>query len=400
MDQAGIERYLPLIGEEKVAEFVGTARPLLGLRVLHVSSTFHGGGVAGMLRSLLPLMDDLGLDVDWSLLYGTPELFRVTKGLHNALQGEEVEFREEDIRIYQEINKFFARYAPVFHDVVVVHDPQPLPVIRYTGKDCPWIWRCHIDLSAPAPQAWDLIKPLVLRYDAGVVSSETFRKPDLPLPTHIVPPAIDPFSPINRELTEGETAAKLAQYGIPHDKPLLLQVSRFDKWKDPLGVLEVFRRVKGQVDCQLVMLGNMAADDPEGPEIFKEVQSQAKALPDVRLVTATDELLVNALQRSAAVVLQLSLREGFGLTVSEALWKGTPVVATEVGGIPLQVLDGKTGYLTRPRDYQAMAERVLELLGDEALRERLGEAGREHIRENFLMPRLLLDWLRVLREVV
>ena len=400
MDQAGIERYLPLIGEEKVAEFVGTARPLLGLRVLHVSSTFHGGGVAGMLRSLLPLMDDLGLDVDWSLLYGTPELFRVTKGLHNALQGEEVEFREEDIRIYQEINKFFARYAPVFHDVVVVHDPQPLPVIRYTGKDCPWIWRCHIDLSAPAPQAWDLIKPLVLRYDAGVVSSETFRKPDLPLPTHIVPPAIDPFSPINRELTEGETAAKLSQYGIPHDKPLLLQVSRFDKWKDPLGVLEVFRRVKGQVDCQLVMLGNMAADDPEGPEIFKEVQSQAKALPDVRLVTATDELLVNALQRSAAVVLQLSLREGFGLTVSEALWKGTPVVATEVGGIPLQVLDGKTGYLTRPRDYQAMAERVLELLGDEALRERLGEAGREHIRENFLMPRLLLDWLRVLREVV
>jgi len=400
VDQAGIERYLPLIGEEKVAEFVGTARPLLGLRVLHVSSTFHGGGVAGMLRSLLPLMDDLGLDVDWSLLYGTPELFRVTKGLHNALQGEEVEFREEDIRIYQEINKFFARYAPVFHDVVVVHDPQPLPVIRYTGKDCPWIWRCHIDLSAPAPQAWDLIKPLVLRYDAGVVSSETFRKPDLPLPTHIVPPAIDPFSPINRELTEGETAAKLSQYGIPHDKPLLLQVSRFDKWKDPLGVLEVFRRVKGQVDCQLVMLGNMAADDPEGPEIFKEVQSQAKALPDVRLVTATDELLVNALQRSAAVVLQLSLREGFGLTVSEALWKGTPVVATEVGGIPLQVLDGKTGYLTRPRDYQAMAERVLELLGDEALRERLGEAGREHIRENFLMPRLLLDWLRVLREVV
>ncbi|HIE37772.1 MAG TPA: glycosyl transferase family 1, partial [Anaerolineae bacterium] len=165
-----------------MAELVGTARPLLGLRVLHVSSTFHGGGVAGMLRSLLPLMDDLGLDADWSLLYGTPELFRVTKGLHNALQGEEVEFREEDIRIYQEINKFFARYAPVFHDVVVVHDPQPLPVIRYTGKDCPWIWRCHIDLSAPAPQAWDLIKPLVLRYDAGVVSSETFRKPDLPLP--------------------------------------------------------------------------------------------------------------------------------------------------------------------------------------------------------------------------
>jgi len=396
----GIERYLPLIGEERVAEIVGAARPLLGLRVLHLSSTFHGGGVAGMLRSLLPLFNDLGLDADWSLLYGTPELFRVTKGLHNALQGEEVEFSEEDVRIYHEINEFFAHHTPIFHDVVVVHDPQPLPLIRHVRKENPWIWRCHIDLSAPASEVWELLKPLVLRYDAGVVSSETFRKPDLTLPTHIVPPAIDPFSPINRDLSPKEVEAKLAQYGIPRDKPLLLQVSRFDKWKDPLGVLEVFRRVKGQVDCRLVMLGNMAADDPEGPEIFREVQAQAKALPDVHLVTDTDELLVNALQRSAAVVLQLSLREGFGLTVSEALWKGTPVVATEVGGIPLQVLDGKTGFLTRPRDYQAMAARVLELLEDRNLAERLGGAGREHVRRNFLMPRLLADWLRVLAEVV
>lgn len=400
MSERGIERYLPLIGEERVAEIVGAARPLLGLRVLHISSTFHGGGVAGMLRSLVPLMNDLGLDADWSLLYGAPKLFRITKGLHNALQGEEVEFREEDIRVYHEINEFFACFTPLFHDVVVVHDPQPLPMIRYAEKDCPWIWRCHIDLSSPAPGAWELVKPLLLRYDAGVISSERFRKSDLPLPTHIVPPAIDPFSPINRELTEEETAAKLAQYEIPQDKPLLLQVSRFDKWKDPLGVLQVFHLVKQEVDCRLVMLGNMAADDPEGPEIFGQVQAQAGELPDVHLVTVTDEYLVNALQRAATVVLQLSTREGFGLTVSEALWKGTPVVATEVGGIPLQVVDGETGFLTRPRDYEAMTERVVELLEDGELAARLGKAGREHVRRNFLIPRLLLDWLRVLAEMV
>jgi len=395
-----LERYISVVDREILEQLADKAKALAGLRALHVNSTYHGGGVAGMLHSLVPLMNDVGVDADWSLLYGDPALFQVTKKLHNALQGERVVLSPEEVERYLTVNEDFALYGPLFHDVVIVHDPQPLPMIRYRRKEGPWIWRCHIDLSAPDESVWEMLKPFILRYDAVVVSSEAFRKADLPVKTFIVPPAIDPFSPINRELTEGEMAAKLAQYGIPNDKPLLLQVSRFDKWKDPLGVLEVFRRVKGQVDCQLVMLGNMAADDPEGPEIFKEVQSQAKALPDVRLVTATDELLVNALQRSAAVVLQLSLREGFGLTVSEALWKGTPVVATEVGGIPLQVLDGKTGYLTRPRDYQAMAERVLELLGDEALRERLGEAGREHIRENFLMPRLLLDWLRVLREVV
>ena len=400
MSKPGIEHYLPLIWEERMAEIVAAARPLLGLRLLHVSSTFHGGGVAGMLRSYLPLLKDLGLDADWSLLYGSPELFRITKGLHNALQGEEIEFPQEDIRLYHEVNKFFAHHTPIFHDVVVVHDPQPLPLIRYAERDCPWIWRCHIDLSTPSDQVWELLKPLVLRYDAGVVSTEAFRKSDLPLPTHIIPPAIDPFSPINRELTEEEIRAKLSQYGIPRDKPLLVQVSRFDKWKDPLGVLEVFRRVKEEVHCRLVMLGNMAADDPEAPQIYAQVEEQAAELDDVHLITQTDELLVNALQRAAAVVMQLSLREGFGLTVSEALWKGTPVVATQVGGIPLQVLDGETGFLVAPQDYQGMAERVLELLMDPGLRERLGQAGREHVRGRFLMTRLLLDWLVLLNKCV
>jgi len=396
----GIEMYAPLVGEERVVEIVRAARPLLGLRVLHVNSTFHGGGVAGMLRTLIPLMCDVGLDADWSLLYGTPELFGITKSLHNALQGEGIQLSEEDFELYLSTNAFFARHTPLFHDVVVVHDPQPLPMIRYVKKDELWVWRCHIDLSGPDEGVWERLKPFALRYDAGVISSEAFRKPDLPLPSYVIPPAIDPFSDLNRELSQEAIDRKLAEYGLSPDRPLILQVSRFDKWKDPLGVLEVFRRVRKEVDAQLVLLGNMAADDPEGPQMFKEVSARAEELPDVHLITATDELLVNALQRAASVVVQLSLREGFGLTISEALWKGTPVVATNVGGIPLQVLDGKTGFLARPKDYDAIAERVLTLLKDRKLAAELGQAGREHVRRNFLMPRLLLGWLKLLAEVV
>jgi len=399
VEPQGIERYAPLVGEERVVEIVRAARPLLGLRVLHISSTFHGGGVAGMLRTLIPLMCDVGLDADWSLLYGTPELFGITKSLHNALQGEGIQLSEEDFELYLNINAFFARHTPLFHDVVVVHDPQPLPMIRYVKKGKPWVWRCHIDLSGPDEGVWERLKPFALRYDAGVISSEAFRKPDLPLPTYVIPPAIDPFSDLNRELSQEAIDRKLAEYGLSSDKPLILQVSRFDKWKDPLGVLEVFRRVRKEVDAQLVLLGNMAADDPEGPQIFKEVSARAEGLPDVHLITATDELLVNALQRAASVVLQLSLREGFGLTVSEALWKGTPVVATNVGGIPLQILDGKTGFLVSPRDYDKAAERVVQILRDPDLGKELGEAGRNHVRENFLITRLLRDWLNLLVEL-
>ena len=399
MEPQGIERYAPLVGEERVVEIVRAARPLLGLRVLHISSTFHGGGVAGMLRTLIPLMCDVGLDADWSLLYGTPDLFGITKSLHNALQGEGIQLSEEDFELYLNINAFFARHTPLFHDVVVVHDPQPLPMIRYVKKGKPWVWRCHIDLSGPDEGVWERLKPFALRYDAGVISSEAFRKPDLPLPTYVIPPAIDPFSDLNRELSQEAIDRKLAEYGLSSDKPLILQVSRFDKWKDPLGVLEVFRRVRKEVDAQLVLLGNMAADDPEGPQIFKEVSARAEGLPDVHLITATDELLVNALQRAASVVLQLSLREGFGLTVSEALWKGTPVVATNVGGIPLQILDGKTGFLVSPRDYDKAAERVVQILRDPDLGKELGEAGRNHVRENFLITRLLRDWLNLLVEL-
>lgn len=401
MERIGIERYVDYVGEEMIADIFEAARPLYGLRPLHVNSTFHGGGVAGLLYSLVPLMNDVGIDADWSLLYGDPTLFQVTKKLHNALQGEPGSLTDREVDEYLKINEVFARYSPISgHDVVIVHDPQPLPMVRYRAKENPWIWRCHIDISNPNEEVWSLVKPFVLRYDAVVVSSASFKRPDLPMETFVIPPAIDPLSEINRELSEGTIKTKLSDYNIRNEKPLIVQVSRFDKWKDPAGVLAVFRRVKAEVDCRLVMIGDMAADDPEGPQMFRAIQQQAQKMDDVYLITQTDALLVNALQRSAAVVLQLSRREGFGLTVSEALWKGTPVVATNVGGIPLQVQDGKTGFLVEPGDYDAAAERVVQILRNPDLRAELGAQARAHVRQNFLIPRLLLDELRALQEII
>ncbi len=394
-----LEDYIEIIGEETIAQIHAAAQPLSEQSVLHINATYHGGGVAEMLRTIVPLMNEMGLDADWSLLYGEPELFRTTKKIHNGIQGEKVELTQEELTTYFSVNEMFARYTPIFHDAVIVHDPQPLPMLQYRKKSRPWIWRCHIDPSTPNKEVWETLKPLIARYDAMIVSSESFKKPELSIPTYIIPPAIDPFSLINQDLSPDEVKGKLAEYDIPQDKPLIVQVSRFDKWKDPLGVIEVFRRVRKETDCRLVMLGNMASDDPEGPQIHAEVTAQAGKLDGVQLITQSDPLLVNALQRSAAVVVQLSRKEGFGLTVSEALWKGTPVVATRVGGIPLQIEDGRTGFLADYADYGTIAERVLRILNDPELGDKLGREGKEQVRKNFLMPRLLQDWLKVLAQV-
>jgi len=395
----GIERYIEVAGAEVLANIQKAARKIYGLRVLHVNSTFHGGGVAMMLNCLIPLMNDVGINADWNLLYGDPSLFSITKKIHNGIQGEEVAISQQEEQSYLSVNETFARYSPIIHDVVVVHDPQPLPMIRYCQRKNPWIWRCHIDFSTPNEQILSMLKPIILRYDASVLSSENFQRPGLPLETKIIAPAIDPFSEINQEMSEEAIEEKLSEYNIPRDKPLIVQVSRFDKWKDPSGVLEVYNLVKKEVDCRLVMIGNMASDDPEGPQLFEELFLKTEGTADIHLITQTDPLLVNALQRTAAVVVQLSLREGFGLTVSEALWKGTPVVATDVGGIPLQVQDGRTGFLVQPKDYNAAAERTLKILTDPNLGAELGGDGEEHVREHFLMPRLLLDWLELLAEM-
>lgn len=399
MDQIGIEMYDGVVDGQMLADIQRAARSIYGLRVLHVNSVFQGGGVAGMLNSLIPLMNDVGVNADWNLLYSDPDVFETTKKLHNGIQGEDVELTAQELDAYLSLNRTFALYSPVDHDVVIVHDPQPLPMIRYRQRENPWVWRCHIDASNPNRKVLDTLRPFIMRYDAAVVSSESYKQPDWFMDTHIAPPAIDPFAELNRELSDDEINDKLAQYGIDQTKPILTQVSRFDKWKDPEGVLEVFKRVRQDVDCSLVLLGNMAADDPEGPVIFQSITETAAAMNQVKLVTQNDPLLVNALQRRAAVVLQLSKREGFGLTVSEALWKGTPVVATQVGGIPLQVKDSQTGFLVQPEAYNEAAGRVLTLLKDPQLGAEFGNAGREHVRKHFLVPRLLLDWLNVLNDL-
>jgi trehalose synthase len=399
MDGFGIEKYAGVVDGHMLAEIQRRARAIYGLRVLHVNSTYHGGGVAGLLSSLVPLMNDVGINADWNLLYGDPALFAVTKKLHNGLQGEDVTLSEEELEAYLCVNRMFALYSPIVHDVVIVHDPQPLPMIRFRLRENPWVWRCHIDVSSPNESVEKILGPFVMRYDAMVVSSEDYRRPNWPLDAYIIAPAIDPFSETNRDATREEVAAKLAEYGIRDDKPLITQVSRFDKWKDPLGVIKTFEKVLGEVDCRLVLLGNMATDDPEGPMIFQQVKEIVEQSPNIQLITENDPLLVNALQRRADAVLQLSLREGFGLTVSEALWKGTPVVATRVGGIPLQVTDGKMGYLVDPRDYDAAAEKVVDILQHPSRKEEFGAAGREHVRKNYLTPRLLFDWLGLLGEV-
>ncbi|MEA3238867.1 MAG: glycosyltransferase [Candidatus Bipolaricaulota bacterium] len=399
MDGLGIERYIEVAGAEVLANIQKAARRIYGLRVLHVNSTFHGGGVAMMLNCLIPLMNDVGINADWNLLYGDPGLFPITKKIHNGVQGENVSLTPAEEERYLSVNETFARYSPIIHDVVVVHDPQPLPMIRYRQRENPWIWRCHIDFSTPNEQMLSMLKPIILRYDASVVSSENFQRPGLPLETRIIAPAIDPFSEINQGMSEEAIEGKLAEHKIPRDKPLIVQVSRFDKWKDPLGVLEVFKRLRKEIDCRLVMIGNMATDDPEGPQIFEDMLLKTQDIDDIHLITQTDPLLVNALQRTAAVVVQLSRKEGFGLTVSEALWKGTPVVATDVGGIPLQIRDGEMGFLVQPQDYDAAADRILKILRDPTLGAEFGGNGKEHVHANFLMPRLLLDWVELLSEM-
>lgn len=399
MELIGIERYKDLIDPETLGEIQKGARPMYGLQVLHVNSTFHGGGVAGMLNALVPLMNDVGINADWNLLYGDPAVFAVTKKIHNGLQGEDVQLSEKELDAYLALNRTCALYSPIRHDIVIVHDPQPLPMIRFVRRQNPWVWRCHIDVSSPSPDVERAVRPFIMRYDAAVVSSETFRRPAWPIDTCVISPAIDPFSNTNRDLAESEVDEKLEEYGISGARPFIAQVSRFDKWKDPLGVLKVFEKVRSEVDCHLVLVGSMATDDPEGPAIFQQVKAAADARPEVTLITENDPLLVNAVQRRAAVVLQLSLREGFGLTVSEALWKRTPVVATRVGGIPLQILDGEVGALVNPFDYDSAAERIIDLMQHSARREEFGVAGREHVRRNFLIPRLLLDWLRLLRKL-
>lgn len=399
-----VEDYRGIVRDEILADLHKRASRLYDRHVVHVNSTAQGGGVAEILYTLVPLMNDVGVDAGWRVLVGGSDFFNVTKSFHNSLQGAPIDLSENKKRIYTQASENFAAYTHITrHDAVIIHDPQPLPIIRFYKKRQPWIWRCHIDLTAPDPTLWEFLKSYILRYDLVIVSHPAYLRPDLPVEQRVINPAIDPLNQKNVEIGEKTVAKYLAKRRIPTDKPLITQVSRFDKFKDPLGVIEVFKHVRERVDCRLVLAGNMTTDDPEGFAMYEKVRRRAGSLLDsgnvIMLIGASD-IEINALQRASAVVLQKSTREGFGLTVSEAMWKGVPVVASNVGGIPLQIIDGETGYLVEPQDIEGCADRVASLLEDPISAGEMALRGKEHVRENFLMTRLLGHYLALLDEVL
>ncbi|HDQ99848.1 MAG TPA: glycosyltransferase [candidate division WOR-3 bacterium] len=395
--------YRETVGDEVLYEIYRRARKLHDQHVLHINSTHQGGGVAEILNSLVPLMNDAGVDAGWRTLHGSADFFMVTKKFHNALQGQEINFSEMKRRLYLETNRTFASYTHLEHACLIVHDPQPLPLVTCYRLKRPWIWRCHIDLSQPEPRLWSYLRGFLLRYDLVVVSSEEYRNAELPVRQRVIQPGIDPLTAKNAALDERTRRRFLDKFRVPLDKPLVTQVSRFDKWKDQLGVLDVWLQVREQVDCRLVLCGSTATDDPESLDVFESVRRRAKKHIDrgeVILLTVENGVLVNALQQASAVIVQKSLREGFGLTVTEALWKSRPVVASRVGGIPLQVRDGETGLLADPGDKDGFAERIVHLLRNPEEGAELGRRGREHVRSKFLITRVLADYLEMLIELL
>jgi trehalose synthase len=384
-----IEDYEPLIGRETVDRIRQKAAILKGLRVANFNSTYYGGGVAEMLSSLTLLMNSLGLRTEWRVIQGTADFFSITKKMHNALQGGKIDLSSIKKEIFEQVIYENSVRNFLDHDFVIVHDPQPLPLIEHYEKKCPWLWRCHLDLSRPDAETWKYLRRWIDTYDAVILSCKEFAQEMKP-PQRVMMPAINPFTIKNRQLSDREINERLAHYEIPVDLPLVVQVSRFDPWKDPKGVVEAFRLASKQIDARLVLLGNFATDDPEGEEIFHSLC----ACRDERILILTsgdDTALVNALQTRAAIVLQKSLREGFGLTVAEAMWKGTPVIGGNVGGIRYQIEDGVNGFLVS--SVEETAKRIVKLINDKGLRDEMGRKARETVRKNFLLTRYLEQYL-------
>ncbi|MBN2020778.1 MAG: glycosyltransferase [Sedimentisphaerales bacterium] len=398
-----LESFRKTVHDHVLADIYARARGLYGRHIVHVNATYQGGGVAEILYSLVLLMNDVGIDTGWRILHGSQEFFETTKGFHNALQGRKFNLSKEHKRLYMQVNENYAKFTHLDHDCIIVHDPQPLGLIAFYKKRQPWIWRCHIDLTSPHEELWDWLKGFMIKYDRVVVSNEKYVKAQLPVNQKVIFPAINPLTPKNREMVSKTMLRIIKKAGIPTDKPVITQVSRLDPWKDPEGVIDVFRLVREKVDCRLVLCYNVATDDPEALTMYHKVMKKASGLTknhDVLLVVGNNEMLVNAIQRFSAVVIQKSIREGFCLAVTEALWKGTPVVASNVGGIPLQVEDDKTGFLLEPDDNKGFADRLVYLLKHQREADRLGRNGKEHVRRNFLITRLLSDYLDMLNEIL
>ncbi len=389
-----LDKYQPVVGEGVIRELRLLGEHLAGKRVLNINSTRVGGGVAEILNRLVPLLTEVGLDVRWEVIQGTEDFFVLTKNLHNALHGKPHTFTPADQETFNLTTRQNLERLDLDADVVFIHDPQPAGLVkaREAGRGRGWMWRCHIDVSAPAPGAWEFIAPMVERYDLSVFSAPQFAR-GLAMPQVLIAPSIDPFSDKNRELSQSEIEGVLRQLGITSDKPMVTQISRFDRLKDPVGVLAAWKSARQRVDCQLVLAGGGAADDPEGAQVLKELREAAGDDPDVHILDLppTSNIEINAIQRASSVIIQKSLKEGFGLTVSEALWKGKPLIAGAVGGIPLQVTHRYSGILVHT--VEGTAFWIKQLLSAPEFANKLGQNGREHVRNNFLLTRHMRDYM-------
>jgi len=364
---------------------------LKGRSFLHINSTRAGGGVAEILHRMIPILNEIGIDARWEVIEGDERFFDITKKIHNSLQGNYENITKDMWEYHYEVNKRNAERLNLDADAVLIHDPQPAPLIEFR-KSGRWIWRCHIDLSNPVKEVCDYLRGYCEKYDAAVFSVARFARA-MGIDEFIIPPSIDPLSEKNRELTDEEISETLHKFHIPEDRPIILQVSRFDRFKDPIGVIKAYRSVKRYNDCILILAGSPATDDPEGEVVLKEVQDYASDDPDIfiLLLPPFSDKDINALQRAATVVLQKSLKEGFGLTVSEAMWKGKPVIGGATGGIPLQIIHGVTGFLVQ--SVEGAAFRIRQLLNNPKMARTMGERGKDYVRNNFLITRQIRDYL-------
>ena len=388
--------YAPIVGLEVIGQLQRLAEVVARRRFVHINSTHTGGGVAEILNQAVPLLNQLGIETHWEVIQGDPFFFEITKAMHNALQGYKVLFTEAMFNHYREVNLENARRFTWESDYVLLHDPQPAYMITELRPRAKyWIWRCHIDVSRPNLQVWRFLREVVSQYDASVFSMSQFAQ-NLPHPQYLIRPSIDPLSEKNRDLTPKEIQEVLDRLGIERDRPIVLQVSRFDSFKDPVGVIQAFRMVRRHAPCKLVLVGGEAIDDPEGPRIFAEVQEAARGESDIQILLLPSDAHyeVNALQRAADVIVQKSTREGFGLTVTEAMWKGKAVIGGAVGGIVLQLQDYNTGF--RVHSPEGCAFRIRYLLHRPEMAKRMGQLAREFVRNHFLITRNIRDYLTLM----
>lgn len=385
--------YEPVVGKNVIEELKLLANGLSGKSILNINSTYVGGGVAEILSRMVPFLNQLGIDAKWSVIKGDNDFFSITKKFHNILHGRKEDITDDELSYFLEVNRKNADEIDLNNHIIFVHDPQPVALIEKRNKfGEKWVWRCHIDISNPDERIWNFIKQYVVKYDSAVFSAPNFAKP-LPNRMFLIYPSIDPLSDKNKELSEDYVEKVLNKYNIDKDKPIMLQVSRFDYLKDPVGVIQAFKIVKKNIPCQLILAGGTATDDPESDRVLEEVKNIAEGDPDIYilLLPPDADLEINALQRSATVIIQKSIKEGFGLTVTEALWKGKPVVASAVGGILLQIKDKLTGLLCHSIEGAAYAIRTL--LTNPEYAKKLGQNGKAHVKQNFLITRHLKDYL-------